>query len=106
MARRKRLSETPEEEHRRKTVEAYRDCFTTEAGKSVLRDMARSYHNNTTFTGDPYQSAFNEGRRSVYLDILHLVEAANERTDDNDSSRTAVTEPEWQPEPDYFPNGD
>ena len=52
----------------------YRDLFTTDDGKEVLADLARRHfiHTSTFIAHDTHHSAFNEGRRSVILDILSL----------------------------------
>ena len=48
------------------------DTFTSEAGKRVLdRLIAGNGMNSPTFCpGDPYASAFAEGKRAVVLEIL------------------------------------
>lgn len=55
---------------------AYRQMAETEWGRRVLLDMAA--YSNMTMTsfvpGDPHQTAFNEGRRDLYL---HVCELAN-----------------------------
>ena len=49
----------------------YKRVFDTQDGKKVLEDMFRACNFTTTsFTPDPYQTAFNEGARSVVLRLL------------------------------------
>ena len=55
---------------------AFWTCFHSESGRIVfamLEEMA--FNNETTFTpGDPHGTAFNEGRRSLLLDIKRNME--------------------------------
>lgn len=51
---------------------AYKEVFGSPLGKVVLEHLfANLKMDQTTFVeGDPYTSAYNEGRRSVYMEIL------------------------------------
>ena len=53
----------------------YRRVFDTVDGKMVLEDLAkRCFENYTSFdANNPYQTSFNEGRRSVYKHIINLL---------------------------------
>ena len=69
-----------------KEVEAlksmYKQVFATESGKKVLKDLeARCNFRNTTFIqNDSIGTAFEEGKRTVYLHILNMLEEeTNER---------------------------
>ena len=63
-----------------KEVEAlksmYKQVFATESGKKVLKDLeARCNFRNTTFIqNDIIGTAFEEGKRSVFLHILNMSE--------------------------------
>ena len=58
-----------------KTVIAYRDVFSSGSGVIVLVDLEKSYGKRSSHTpGDPYQTAFKEGERNVYLKILAAIE--------------------------------
>jgi hypothetical protein len=63
-----------------KEVEAlksmYKQVFATESGKKVLKDLeARCNFRNTTFIqNDSIGTAFEEGKRSVFLHILNMSE--------------------------------
>ena len=63
-----------------KEVEAlksmYKQVFATESGKKVLKDLeARCNFRNTTFIqNDSIGTAFEEGKRSVFLHILNMTE--------------------------------
>lgn len=52
--------------------EIYRDTFVrSPSGVKVLEDLTRNHYDRSCFVqGDPYTSAFNEGRRAVVLEIL------------------------------------
>lgn len=72
---------TPDQDRilaRRTFVKHYEQTFTTESGAIVLAEMARSLGRRVSFMpGDPMQTAFREGERSVYLMILDLLEEAS-----------------------------
>ena len=60
----------------KETVLAYKRFFDTTDGKKVLHDLMKSCHINTSVMGsDPYETAFNEGARSVVLRIIKTVNA-------------------------------
>jgi hypothetical protein len=50
---------------------AYKRTFDSPDGKEVLKDLMKSCHMVTsTMDKDPYETAFNEGARSVVLRII------------------------------------
>ncbi|NNG04027.1 MAG: hypothetical protein HKM95_07990 [Inquilinus sp.] len=53
----------------------YARVFRGEAGGRVLRDLMRRHFvlRSTQAVGDSHESAFNEGRRAVVLDVLHTL---------------------------------
>jgi hypothetical protein len=52
----------------------YTACFGTASGQRVLEDLYRSYGRRTSYSkGDPYETAYREGQRSVYLSIRVLL---------------------------------
>lgn len=55
--------------------DSYKLMFDTEAGRIVLNDMIKRYFmlRPTYIQGDAMTSAFNEGRRSVMLEILAML---------------------------------
>ena len=64
---------------------AYRRTFNTEDGAQVLRDLKRRFSfETTTFSSDPYETAFNEGQRAALLLIIRMLsdqkELQNERS--------------------------
>lgn len=55
--------------------QCYRKTFADETGLAVLKDLeARAFVRDTSFSPDPQRAAFNEGRRSLALHILHMLE--------------------------------
>tara|TARA_A100001011_G_scaffold398764_1_gene504345 strand:- start:525 stop:734 length:210 start_codon:yes stop_codon:yes gene_type:complete len=58
---------------------SYRRTFNTEDGERVLSDLkSRFGFEATTFTGDPYQTAFNEGQRAALLLIVRMLSEGKE----------------------------
>lgn len=54
---------------------AYARCFEGEAGRLVLEDLSRrGLLRESTFHPDPHRAAFNEGRRSLALHVLRMLE--------------------------------
>ncbi len=53
----------------------YIDVFLSPKGKVVLEHMFNQLGmgNTTMVANDPYSSAYNEGRRSVYMEILRII---------------------------------
>jgi len=53
---------------------AYRRTFNTDDGERVLSDLkTRFSFEATTFSDNPYQSAFNEGQRAAVLLIVRML---------------------------------
>ena len=53
---------------------AYRRTFNTEDGDKVLSDLtARFGFETTTYSDNPYNSAFNEGQRATVLLIVRML---------------------------------
>jgi hypothetical protein len=78
----------------KKTLAAYKDVFTSPNGKLVLEDLRLNNGDRQSYVkGDPYHTAFNEGRRAIYLDILALIEQATklERNYAGRDSRPTIT---------------
>tara|TARA_R100000654_G_C2632727_1_gene120434 strand:+ start:295 stop:546 length:252 start_codon:yes stop_codon:yes gene_type:complete len=67
------------QERRQQEIEQLRDMytqtFTSENGKKVLNDLANRCHAmSTTFiSGDANASAFEEGKRAVFLHIKNMI---------------------------------
>lgn len=57
------------------TLNAYKAVFGTEDGMAVLYDMMKtSSMFGTTFDQNPYQAAFNEGRRSFCTQLVQMLQ--------------------------------
>lgn len=55
----------------------YREVFGGLAGGRVLEDLkVRAYHRDSSFSPDPQRAAFNEGRRSLLLHVLRMLDGA------------------------------
>ena len=53
---------------------SYRRTFNTEDGGKVLSDLKTRFgFEATTFSGDPYETAFNEGQRAAVLLIVRML---------------------------------
>lgn len=52
----------------------YKRVFDTVDGKAVLKDLEkRCFINHTTYNDSHGQMSFNEGRRSIYVHIINLL---------------------------------
>tara|TARA_R110000765_G_scaffold389263_3_gene481683 strand:- start:2240 stop:2458 length:219 start_codon:yes stop_codon:yes gene_type:complete len=61
----------------------YRRTFNTDDGEQVLDDLKRRFgFETTTFSGDPYQTAFNEGQRAALLLIVRMLSDQKEPTNE------------------------
>ena len=59
---------------------AYRRTFNSDDGQEVLSDLKKRFaFETTTFSGDPYQSAFNEGQRAAVLLIARMLSEEKEK---------------------------
>ena len=53
---------------------SYRRTFNTDDGEKVLSDLKTRFgFEATTFSDNPYQSAFNEGQRAAVLLIVRML---------------------------------
>ena len=55
-----------------------KELFSTKTGQRMLANMSMSYGDRSSFTKDPYETAFREGQRSVYPEIKNVMEKENE----------------------------
>ncbi len=69
-----------EELHKEHTelVNNYKQCFTSPAGEEVLKDLEAAYGNKISFSKDPYETAFKEGQRSLFLRIKSMTKERKE----------------------------
>ena len=55
----------------RKKYQAYRAFFTSDEGEEILTDLMKAANfQNITVGKDPYETYYNEGRRSLLLQII------------------------------------
>ena len=74
-------------------VRLYRSVFSTEEGKKVLEDLARMcFYERGIFSDNGLEMAYNEGRRSVFLDIKWLCEVTDEELEQFGQEVTYGTE--------------
>ncbi len=58
---------------------SYRRTFNTDDGEKVLKDLkSRFGYETTTFSGNPHESAFNEGQRAAVLLIVRMLAEGKE----------------------------
>jgi len=55
----------------------YRGTFNTQEGERVLADLTSAYYHRSSFSKDPYETAFKEGQRAVIVRILNLLKEDN-----------------------------
>ena len=55
-----------------------RELFNSKTGERILANMKVAYGDRISFNKDPYETAFKEGQRSIYLEIKNVVEKDNE----------------------------
>ena len=55
-----------------------RELFSSKTGERILANMKVAYGDRISFSTDPYETAFKEGQRSIYLEIKNVVEKDNE----------------------------
>ena len=59
---------------KKREVQMFRDVFETDEGKEILAILARKFHVYKFMqTPDPYISAFQEGQRSVVIQIMEIL---------------------------------
>jgi len=56
----------------------YLSTFASMEGETVLADLQSAYYHRSSFSKDPYETAYREGQRSVIIRILNLLEEDKE----------------------------
>jgi len=51
----------------------YYATFKSKEGERVLADLESAYYHRSSFSKDPYETAFKEGQRAVIVRILNLL---------------------------------
>jgi len=60
---------------KKREVEKFREVFGTNEGKEILAILARKFHVYKFMqTPDPYVSAYQEGQRSVVVQIMEILQ--------------------------------
>lgn len=66
----------------------YRNTFSTESGKRVLKDLENiCFYKSTVFAPDNNVMAFKEGNRAVYLHILTILELTPDKLKELENAR-------------------
>ena len=61
---------------RKREIELFRDVFTGEQGQDLLAILAKKFHVYKFMqTPDPYVSAYQEGQRSVVVQIMEILKS-------------------------------
>ena len=55
-----------------------KELFSSKTGQRMLANMKSAYGDRISFTKCPYEAAYREGQRSIYLEITNIVEKQNE----------------------------
>ena len=59
---------------------SYRRTFNSDDGEMVLNDLKTRFgYETTTFTDNPYETAFNEGQRAAVLLIVRMLTEEKEK---------------------------
>ncbi len=62
-------------QERKREVDLFRDVFAGEQGQDILAILAKKFHVYKFMqTPDPYVSAFQEGQRSVVVQIMETIQ--------------------------------
>tara|TARA_A100000171_G_scaffold48601_1_gene56263 strand:+ start:606 stop:845 length:240 start_codon:yes stop_codon:yes gene_type:complete len=59
-------------------VSNYKQCFTSPAGEQVLKDLDAAYGNRSSYSSNPYDTAYKEGQRSILLRIKSMIKERKE----------------------------
>jgi hypothetical protein len=63
---------TSDEELKRQKID-YFITFSSKEGERVLADLTSAYYHRSSFSKDPYETAFKEGQRAVIVRIINLL---------------------------------
>ncbi len=56
-------------------IQKFKRVFSGSEGEEVIKElMKKNFVLDSSFTSDPYRTAFNEGRRSLIMDILYILQ--------------------------------
>ena len=69
-------NKTSDEELKQQKID-YLVTFNSKEGERVLADLTSAYYHRSSFSKDPYETAFKEGQRAVIVRILNLLKEVN-----------------------------
>ena len=69
-------NKTSDEELKQQKID-YLVTFSSKEGERVLADLESAYYHRSSFSKDPYETAFKEGQRAVIVRILNLLKEYN-----------------------------
>ena len=69
-------NKTSDEELKQQKID-YLVTFNSKEGERVLADLTSGYYHRSSFSKDPYETAFKEGQRAVIVRILNLLKEDN-----------------------------
>ena len=69
-------NKTSDEELKQQKID-YLVTFNSKEGERVLADLTSAYYHRSSFSKDPYETAFKEGQRAVIVRILNLLKEDN-----------------------------
>jgi len=55
-----------------------KELFNSKTGERMLANMKVAYGDRISFTKCPYEAAYREGQRCIYLEITAVLEKINE----------------------------
>jgi hypothetical protein len=55
-----------------------KELFNSKTGERIISNMKVAYGDRISFTKCPYEAAYREGQRSIYLEITAVLEKINE----------------------------
>tara|TARA_R110002074_G_scaffold78643_1_gene177922 strand:- start:181 stop:405 length:225 start_codon:yes stop_codon:yes gene_type:complete len=65
-------NKTSEQELKQQKID-YLVTFSSKEGERVLADLTSAYYHRSSFSKDPYETAFKEGQRAVIVRIINLL---------------------------------
>jgi len=92
-AEQKKLESEQAREEAKQTILDYKQAFGTPAGKKVLAHLIDEFHDTAIsfVAGCPEQTAYNEGRRSIVLQIRNTVNCDMKKFDEPKQTKAKNT---------------
>jgi len=51
----------------------YNITFASKEGETVLADLKSAYYHRSSYSNNPYETAYREGQRSVLIRVINLM---------------------------------